>query len=730
VDRRDFLKKGTGVAVLAISQKNAQAKGSLHEDASWEAPRAGAAPDPQHAFGSESSQVTPHELQLAEEWLAAIAPDAKGGLPSEKWLDQWLRTSLPFNFRYGGKEGNSLLPAWHFREGEAKEDSHSQQREFIWADPDSGLQVEWHLKRFTDFPAIEWTLWFENVGNTDTRVLEEIQDLHLPLNHSKKGEAYIVHGAHGGRYRRDDWWPFSEYLPSVIGRMRDYEGGSQIDLGGAYPSSRRNLPFISIETPENRGAIVGVGWTGNWSAHLSVENQELTARAGLKETHFVLHPGERARTARILVLLWEGKRLHGQNMLRSILHKHYIPSLKGKEREPMVSVNVCFTYNGQGGFLTQANEKNLSPLVNPFDRLGAEVFIVDAGWYPGGTPWNKFLGNWICSPERYPQGFAPLSQPLAKAKIDFGVWFAPEVVSETAPLFHQHPEWLAMQRTEMGGANLRLDLPEARAWFIEHVDDLIAYQGMTCYRQDGYNSDKDFQELDVEDRKGIGEIKYIMGFYALLDTIRERHPGLVMEAAAGAARIDLETLSRYHWHQPCETWLRPDLDQASTYGTSLWLPGGMIVFYNSMTGNYGAWSGFGGQLSLAVDPLDPKFPMDWTRQQVDLYKRVRPFLSGDFYPLTPAPLDGTWLGYQYHRSDLGGGFALVFKRADHPREINSVSDTFKLHLRGLDPQSQYHARFESSHADKTLTGEALAEGIELPLGKAPAAELITYQRAV
>jgi hypothetical protein len=155
----------------------------------------------------------------------------------------------------------------------------------------------------------------------------------------------------------------------------------------------------------------------------------------------------------------------------------------------------------------------------------------------------------------------------------------------------------------------------------------------------------------------------------------------------------------------------------------------MIIFYNSMTGNYGAWSGFGGQLSLAVDPLDSKFPMDWTRQQVDLYKRVRPFLSGDFYPLTPVPLDGTWLGYQYHRTDLKGGFALVFKRFDAPREINSVSDTFNLQLRGLDPQSQYHARFESSQTDKTLTGKVLTKGIELTLGKAPAAELIIYNRA-
>ena len=166
MDRRDFLKKGTGVVALATSQRTTQGKTSLNEELAWEAPRAGAAPDPPHAYGSESSQVTPHELQLAQEWFAAITPDGAGKLPSEKWLDQWLSTALPFSFRYGGKEINSLLTGWQFREGEAREDSDGEQRELIWVDTDTGLQLEWRLKRFADFPAMEWTLWFENVGNT------------------------------------------------------------------------------------------------------------------------------------------------------------------------------------------------------------------------------------------------------------------------------------------------------------------------------------------------------------------------------------------------------------------------------------------------------------------------------------------------------------------------------------------------------------------------------------
>jgi len=673
--------------------------------------------------------VTQAELHLATQWFGAINPFSADKSQSGAWLSEWLSTPLPFSFRFDGQESSSLLARRQLQMGKSSDDSYSEQREFVWTDAATGLRVRWRVKRFTDFPALHWTLWFENVGKTDTPVLEEIHDLDLRLSHSKKGQPYIVHGAHGGRYKRDDWWPFSRYLPSTIIEgdwVPGYEDGRVIDLGGAYPSSRHDLPFVNIETPDGRGVIVGIGWTGNWVGLLRVTGNELTARVGLKGTHFVLHPGEQVRTARILLLFWQGKRLHGQNMLRQLLHKHYIPSLKGKPQQPLVSVNTCFTYKGAGEFLTEANEKNLLPLVSPFDRLGAEVFIVDAGWYPG-SPWDQWMGNWTCSTDRYPSGFLPLSKSVAAAGMDFGVWFAPEVVCKGVPLFREHPEWLTKNPSAYGGVNLRLDLPEARQWFLKQVDYLIEQQGMTCYRQDGYNSDENLHEGEVADRKGIGEIKYIMGLYAMLDAMREKHPGLIMEAAAGAARIDLETLSRFHWHQPCETWLHPDWDDCTVYGTSLWLPGGMIVFYNQSTDDYGAWSGFGGQLSLAWDPLDSSFPMELARRQVNLYKRVRKFLSGDFYPLTPVSLEETWMGFQFHRRDLDSGLALVFKRFDSPRVLHSVRDAFSLELRGLPPQSQYQVHFLSSNDVRIVTGQELAKGLDLTLGKAPSAEMIIYQ---
>ena len=50
--------------------------------------------------------------------------------------------------------------------------------------------------------------------------------------------------------------------------------------------------------------MVGVGWSGMWRAHLNVTDTECRIQAGLKETHFLLRPGEKVRTPRILLAFW------------------------------------------------------------------------------------------------------------------------------------------------------------------------------------------------------------------------------------------------------------------------------------------------------------------------------------------------------------------------------------------------------------------------------------------
>lgn len=644
----------------------------------------------------ESGHVTYPELDFARRWmervLRGVSPEFLDGFASVRW---------PFAFRLRGKNSDEFLETWRI---ENVTDSNGTTSGRRFQEPESGLRLFWQVRRFEDFPAVEWMLTFENVGETNTPLLEEIHALRLSLTHSRPGASYTIQGANGGRSLADDMIPFAW----TLGDSR-----REVFLGGDHPSSNRHLPFFNLVTPEKKGVFIGVGWSGSWQARVSVEGNLLKATVGLKDARYFLKPGERLRTARILLLWWEGETLHAHNVWRRLLHVHYVPRLRGKLMEPLVSVNVCFTHHGRGGFLHQATEASVAPLVKPFAELGAELFIVDAGWYDG-EPWHEWLGNWVYSKAKYPRGFRPISDSLAKADIPFGLWFAPENVSVSAPLLKEHPEWVR-------GRTLRMERPDAREWFLRQVDNLAQNEGMACYRQDGAGE----YGAEPEDRQGISETEHITGLYALWDALRERYPTWVMEGCCGGGRrIDLETLSRFHWHQKSDRWYDSESDQCGLYGANLFLPGGCINVPTERMDNYGAWSSFAGQFCLGWHPLDPDFPKEKAAEQIRRYRSLRSRLQGDFYPLTPCSLDDPYIGYQFHRPDTGEGFALVFRR---PREVfYPVGERFFVSLRGLEPTRRYRVRFEPESSERHETGASLKEGFELFFPEAPAVALVVY----
>ncbi|MHB0998353.1 MAG: alpha-galactosidase [Armatimonadota bacterium] len=662
-------------------------------------------------YMAESGIPTHKEIDFTKKWASEATRHSKNG-----WVDGWVSAGLPFTFKYGGRESDDLLKGW-----KSTSSVKGNVREVIWQDPDTGLKVIWQVKQFADYPAVDWVLSFENTGSSDTLLIEDFQALRISLNHSKNGQPYTVHGAYGGRSLPDDLMPFSTSLPTGDKcELRLGTTGENPDPWFyAFHSSNNHLPFFNIETPDNRGVMVGIGWSGQWLAKMSTSGNQLTAHAGLKETRFILHSGERVRSPKILLLFWNGERLHGHNMLRQILHKHYVPSLDGKPQQPLVSVNTCFTYHGNGGFL-YTGDKELLPLVDPFAEIGAESFVVDAGWWECNNNFNINIGTYQPSPERYPNGLRTLSDRLSQKGIKYlGLWMPVETVDPNTPFAQQNPGLVADNRWELGPWRLRMEVPEAREWILSQIDSLVKDQGMSCYRQDFYTA----YYSESDDRKGVMEMQHLDGLYKIQDEMRKRHPDMLMEGCSGGGRrIDLETISRFHWHQKSDRWFDSVSDQCGLYGANMFLPGGTINVPVNATSDYGMWSAFGGQVCLGWHLLDPDFPMAQAKQQVERYKMIRPFLSGDFYPLTPCSPDSEWLAYQFHRSDMNSGFALIFRRNG-----DGDIERFRLALKGLNPESDYMLHLEHLNKDITIMGTDISNKIDIPVTDLPGVEMIIYK---
>ena len=109
------------------------------------------------------------------------------------------------------------------------------------------------------------------------------------------------------------------------------------------------------------------------------------------------------------------------------------------------------------------------------------------------------------------------------------------------------------------------------------------------------------------------------------------------------------------------------------------------------------------------------------RRTVAIYRKLRPFMVGDFYPLFPhSESDAAWFGYQFHRPDLNAGVVILFRRDKSP----DVTRQVRLHA--IDPKRSYDIRFEDTPEQRTARGSAMsALPVEIPA--APGSAIIYYK---
>jgi alpha-galactosidase len=625
-----------------------------------------------------------------------------------------LAARYPFSFTYGGKSGDELLETCRKEQNTEKLDANRTRLITTWTDPATGLRVRMKAVRYADYPALEWLLWFENTGKADTPILADVQAMDLTFRAPMPGQVpYLVHRSNGGTPTPDQF----EATVLPVG------GPQTATLGaGCGRSSTKDFPFFKIETGEG-SAIVAVGWSGDWLARLeSPDRKQLRVTAGLERTRFLLHPGEKVRSPRILVMYRPGDTLESNAQFRQLIYKHYAAKWKGKTPLPILFCNTCFTRGG--GWLNECNAGNQISLIKAYAPLGLEALLTDAGWFEGG--WPAGAGNWTPRRDAYPQGMGPVAAAAKEHGMIYGLWFEPERVVASTEAHRKHPEWcLASQKGQEGTYLLNFGLPEAQDYFFNIVKGFMDLPGFRVYRQD-FNMDPlpYWRFNDAPDRVGITEMKYVAGLYAFWDRIAQTWPdSLREECASGGHRMDLETVMRMHIHQKTDYWFDNETDQASIWALSQYLPNNTFVAPINRLDDYSFHSVMATSLCMGWIADAPDFDAARGKKLLDRYLQLRPLLVGAYYPLLPYSR-GTkeWTAMQWHRPDLNEGMILAFRRADSPYRTAEVS------LRGLDAGATYELRYDSSGAMARASGAELMGKYLLTLPEKHRSELIVYKR--
>lgn len=216
---------------------------------------------------------------------------------------------------------------------------------------------------------------------------------------------------------------------------------------------------------------------------------------------------------------------------------------------PVDLTDVPLIESGMGAEHDMLLDTSLS-YVDQFSAMGAEAFLVDAGWYcppHRENEWHARTGDWIPDSDRYPNGLHELSDYVHEKGMKFGLWMEPERIGRLSKAFQEHQDWfirLPYQKTEPGF--LDLSIPEAEQWAEEQAAKVIENYAVDVFRVD-YNTDS-HQYFFVKDgpRHESGSIRQIEGFYTLYRNLRKRFPNVVFEnCAGGGGRTDLGMMESF-----------------------------------------------------------------------------------------------------------------------------------------------------------------------------------------
>jgi alpha-galactosidase len=456
-----------------------------------------------------------------------------------------------------------------------------------------------------------------------------------------------------------------------------------------------------------------LAWSGSWRLTAQrMQSEQVAVSAGFDHGPgaLVLAPGEILETPVSAGLFTEG----GFGAASRAWHEYAVSHVLPFPVEPRPVL-----YNSWEATTFDLSLDGQCRLAERAASLGAELFVMDDGWFGARVDERAGLGDWRPNPDRFPDGLAPLIEHVHGLGMKFGLWVEPEMVNPDSDLYRAHPDWVVHQpnrrRTEQRSQLvLNIARPEVAGWVHGAIDRLLRRNAIDFLKWDmnrplsevGAGADAHPDRLLID---------YTRNLYAMLDRLRADHPDLRIEScASGGGRVDLGILARTD-----QVWTSDNTDAvdrlAIQHGFSQLYPATAMYAWvtdspNPYTGRtvpleFRFHAAMAGALGLGGDLEEwSKADLELAARLVAEYKEIRPLIHRGLQYRLGRPEDYL-SAVQYVAQDGSHTAVLAYRRA---RAFGRAEAPIR--LRGLDPAGRYR----DAAADRVYPGAVLL-GVGLPL---------------
>lgn len=314
-------------------------------------------------------------------------------------------------------------------------------------------------------------------------------------------------------------------------------------------SGPTNVPLFMLdqnaEASEHAGNVYfgTLIYSGNFRIYAEVdEMMELSVTGGVSDFDFdyPLDPGESFETPKFI----GGMSFEGFGGSARLLHRYQRNYLMRKCDADRVMPVIINTY---GTFLGNVNEEKVLGILDKAEQVGAEAFIIDAGWSGVGDFYQLGMGDWNINKERFPGQLKNISDICHEKGMMFGLWLEPEIAHEDSRLAKEHPEWILGYPSRpsnacyIGRLYLNFGLDEVWQNILEKVCHLIDTCRLDYFKMDlnRWINEIGCAAMPPEQQKTIC-YRYAQGIYKFYHALAARYPNLMIEnCAGGGTRVDL-----------------------------------------------------------------------------------------------------------------------------------------------------------------------------------------------
>jgi alpha-galactosidase len=368
------------------------------------------------------------------------------------------------------------------------------------------------------------------------------------------------------------------FLERELDRKRITHGISEIGSSRGVSGHFHN-PFVIVCDPttgEDNGSAYGfcLVWGGNFVFDAELDGYGQTRLAmGVHPKQFEMHleAGE-SFVAPEAVMAYTSS---GLSSLSHIYHDAFGNNLC---KSKFVKQTRPVLINSWEPFKFTFDNKKILETAKISRELGADMFVLDDGWFGARNNDKAGLGDWVVNEEKMGGSIAALADSIHALGMKFGLWFEPEMVNEDSQLYRAHPDWclrVPNRAPSRSRHQLCLDLSrdDVCDYIINAVNTVLDSADIDYVKWDynRYVCDV-YSAAYPADRQGEIYYRYTLGLYKILDGIVNTHPDVLFEGCSGGGgRFDAALLS-YH----PQIWCSDDTDAIARlmihYGTSFAYP--------------------------------------------------------------------------------------------------------------------------------------------------------------